>query len=102
MLPKKLIVTVSMLGMLLPAASVAQGGQQKSQPQRSQTQQGQQQSMDQAQRRQIEERLKAAGFDPGSVDGVFTGETAQALVAYERALGLPSESLLIIIAEPTR
>lgn len=102
MLPKKLIVTVSMLGMLLPAASFAQGGQQKSQPQRSQTQQGQQQSMDQAQRRQIEERLKAAGFDPGSVDGVFTGETAQALVAYERALGLPSEGLLIIIAEPTR
>jgi sporulation protein YlmC with PRC-barrel domain len=97
MLPKKLIVTVSMLGLLLPAVSFAEGGQQKSQPQQSQ-----QQSMDQAQRRQVEERLKAAGFDPGPVDGVFTGETAQALVAYEKDRGLPSEGLLIIIAEPTR
>jgi peptidoglycan hydrolase-like protein with peptidoglycan-binding domain len=107
MLSKRLIVAVSMLGLLLPAASFAQSGQQKSQPQQSQTQQGQtqqgqQQSMDQEQRRQIEERLKAAGFNPGPVDGVFTGETAQALVAYEKARGLPSEGLLIVIAEPTR
>ena len=58
--------------------------------------------MDQAQRRQIEERLKAAGFNPGSVNGVFTGETAQALLAYEKARGLPSEGLLIVIAKPTR
>ena len=110
MLPKKLIVAVSMLGLLLPAASFAQSGQQKSQPQQSQTQQGQtqqsqqqqgqQQSMDQEQRRQSEERLKAAGFNPGPVDGVFTGETAQALVAYEKARGLPSEGLLIVIADP--
>ena len=57
--------------------------------------------MDREQRRQIEERLKAAGFNPGPVDGVFTGETAQALVAYEKARGLPSEGLLIIVAEPT-
>jgi peptidoglycan hydrolase-like protein with peptidoglycan-binding domain len=97
MLPKKLIVTVSMLGLLLPAVSFAEGGQQK-----SQTKQGQQQSMDQTQQRQVEERLKAAGFDPGPIDGVFTGETAQALVAYEKARGLPSRGLLIIIAEPTR
>jgi peptidoglycan hydrolase-like protein with peptidoglycan-binding domain len=98
-----------MLGLLLPAASFAQGGQQKTQPQQSQTQQpqqgqqrqGQQQAMDREQRRQIEERLKAAGFNPGPVDGVFTGETAQALVAYEKARGLPSEGLLIIVAEPT-
>ena len=109
MLPRKLIAAVSMLGLLLPAASFAQGGQQQSQPQQSQsqqkqsqTQQGQQQAMDQAQRRQVEERLKAAGFDPGPVDGVFTGETARALLAYEKARGLPSEGLLIIIAEPTR
>jgi sporulation protein YlmC with PRC-barrel domain len=102
MLPKRLIVAVSMLGLLLPAASFAQSGQQKSQPQQSKQQQGQQQSMDQEQRRQIEERLKAAGFNPGPVDGVFTGETAQALVAYEKARGLPSEGLLIVIAEPTR
>jgi sporulation protein YlmC with PRC-barrel domain len=97
MLPKKLIVTVSMLGLLLPAVSFAEGSQQK-----SQTQQGRQQPMDQAQQRQVEERLKAAGFNPGPVDGVFTGETAQALVAYEKARGLPSQGLLIIIAEPTR
>jgi sporulation protein YlmC with PRC-barrel domain len=102
MLPKKLIAAVSMLGLLLPAASFAQSGQQKNQPQQSQTQQGQQQSMDQAQRRQVEERLKTAGFDPGPVDGTFTGETAQALLAYERARGLRSEGLLIIVAEPTR
>jgi hypothetical protein len=41
MLPKKLITAVSMLGLLLPAVSFAQGGQQKSQPQQSQTQQKQ-------------------------------------------------------------
>ena len=99
---RSLIATISMLGLLLPTASLAQGSQQKSQPQQSQQQQGQQLSLDKAERRQIEERLKSAGFDPGPVDGVFTGETAQALVAYERARGLPSEGLLIIIAEPTR
>jgi sporulation protein YlmC with PRC-barrel domain len=102
-----------MLGLLLPAASFAQDAQQKTQPQQSQTQQpgqqrqgqqqqGQQQATDREQRRQIEERLQAAGFNPGPVDGVFTGETAQALLAYEKARGLPSEGLLIIVAEPTR
>jgi sporulation protein YlmC with PRC-barrel domain len=117
MLPRNLVTTVSILALLWPAASLAQGTQPKDQPPQSQAQerqaqgqqksqaqqsQGQQQSMDKAQRRQIEERLKAAGFNPGPVDGVFTGETAQALVAYEKARGLPSEGLLIPIAEPTR
>ena len=132
MLPRSLVATVSILPLLWPAASLAQGSQPKNQPQQSQAQEGQaqsqqksqaqqsqgqrqqrqqqqgeqpkaqQQSMDKAQRHQIEERLKAAGFNPGPVDGVFTGETAQALVAYEKARGLPSEGLLILIAEPTR
>ena len=119
MFARNLVATVSILALLWPAALLAQDTHPKSQPQQSQMQQsqtqgqekgqaqqsqgqGQQQAMDKAQRRQVEERLKAAGFDPGPVDGVFTGETARALVAYERARGLPSEGLLIIIAEPTR
>jgi transcription initiation factor TFIID subunit TAF12 len=82
---RKLVATISMLGMLLPAASFAQGNQPQSQSQQRQQQQGQQQTLDKAERRQIEERLKSSGYNPGPVDGVFTGETARALVAYERA-----------------
>ncbi|HXH14290.1 MAG TPA: peptidoglycan-binding protein [Alphaproteobacteria bacterium] len=77
-------------------------GQQQSQQKPEQQQQSQQPQLDQAQRRQIEERLKAAGFDPGPVDGVFTGETATALLKFQSQRGLPATGLVIIIDEATR
>ena len=43
---------------------------------------------DQAAMREIEARLKAAGFDPGRVDGTFTAETDKALREYQRKHGL--------------
>ena len=41
-----------------------------------------------------EDHLKALGFDPGPVDGVFTAETAEALRQYQRRYGLVVSGLL--------
>jgi peptidoglycan hydrolase-like protein with peptidoglycan-binding domain len=38
--------------------------------------------------RQVQERLAAAGFDPGPVDGVVGGRTRAALRAFQEARGL--------------
>jgi len=41
-----------------------------------------------------EQHLKAAGFDPGPVDGVFTEQTAEALRQYQRRYGLVVSGML--------
>jgi len=44
--------------------------------------------MTQAQRRALQERLNAAGFDAGTPDGVIGGGSKRAIEAYQRANGL--------------
>ena len=41
-----------------------------------------------------EEHLKALGFDPGRVDGVFTEQMAEAIRQYQRRYGLVVSGLL--------
>jgi membrane-bound lytic murein transglycosylase B len=43
----------------------------------------------QTQRRQLQERLNAAGFDAGTPDGVFGRRTEAAIRAFQQARGLP-------------
>lgn len=50
--------------------------------------------MDQAQVRQVQEHLKAAGFDPGPVDGSMGPQTQQALREFQEAQGLPATGRL--------
>lgn len=38
---------------------------------------------------QVEERLEAAGFDPGPVDGILDTQTQEALRQYQTQKGLP-------------
>ena len=53
----------------------------------------------QADVRQVQERLKDAGFNPGPVDGQFGPQTREALKEYQKAHGLPQTGQL---DEPTR
>jgi peptidoglycan hydrolase-like protein with peptidoglycan-binding domain len=46
-----------------------------------------------------EARLHAFGFDPGSVDGIFTAQTQAAVRAFQSRYGLPVSGLL---DRPTR
>ncbi len=48
---------------------------------------------------QAQTHLQLAGFDPGRTDGVFDGQTADAVRHYQAARGLPVSGLL---DEPTR
>ncbi|MGH8067609.1 MAG: peptidoglycan-binding domain-containing protein [Candidatus Entotheonellia bacterium] len=41
-----------------------------------------------------EEHLKAFGFDPGSVDGIFTAQTQAAVRAFQARYGIPASGLL--------
>ncbi len=41
-----------------------------------------------------EDHLKALGFDPGPVDGMFTEQTAEAIRQYQRRYGLVVSGLL--------
>lgn len=41
-----------------------------------------------------EEHLKAFGFDPGPVDGIFTAQTQAAVRAFQARYGLPVSGLL--------
>ena len=41
-----------------------------------------------------EDHLKALGFDPGPVDGIFTEQTAEAIRQYQRRYGLVVSGLL--------
>jgi peptidoglycan hydrolase-like protein with peptidoglycan-binding domain len=41
-----------------------------------------------------QEHLRALGFDPGPVVGVFTAETQAAVRAYQARYGLPATGLL--------
>jgi murein L,D-transpeptidase YcbB/YkuD len=92
---KTLLVTL--LVSLLAIWPVVAGAQQQGKPQMGEPQ-GQKgalhKPLDQAQMRQIEERLKAAGFDPGPVDGAFTAETDKALRDYQRKHALRVVGLL--------
>ena len=38
--------------------------------------------------KEIQQKLKAAGFDPGSIDGEFGPHTRAAVVAFQLSLGL--------------
>lgn len=48
---------------------------------------------------QAQAHLKLAGFDPGRTDGVFDGQTADAVRQYQTARGIPASGLL---DRPTR
>ena len=50
--------------------------------------------LDQTAMRDVEARLKAAGFDPGPVDGTFTAETDKALRGYQQKHGLRVTGLI--------
>jgi peptidoglycan hydrolase-like protein with peptidoglycan-binding domain len=43
---------------------------------------------------QAQERLKAAGFNPGSIDGVLGSRTREALRRYQASLGLSTTGIL--------
>jgi peptidoglycan hydrolase-like protein with peptidoglycan-binding domain len=43
---------------------------------------------------QAQERLRAAGFNPGSIDGVLGARTKEALRRYQASLGLPTTGVL--------
>jgi Putative peptidoglycan binding domain len=43
---------------------------------------------------QAQERLKAAGFNPGSIDGVLGPQTREALRRYQASQGLPATGVL--------
>lgn len=49
--------------------------------------------------RQVQERLKEAGFNPGPVDGQLGAQTREAIREYQKAHGLPQTGQL---DEPTR
>ena len=40
-------------------------------------------------RKELQQRLTAAGYDTGGADGVIGSKTVAAIEAYERAQGLP-------------
>jgi membrane-bound lytic murein transglycosylase B len=40
---------------------------------------------------ELQERLLAEGFDPGTPDGIVGGQTRAALRAYQRRAGLPPD-----------
>ncbi|WP_373185068.1 lytic murein transglycosylase [Halopseudomonas sp.] len=44
-----------------------------------------------SERLELQERLKAVGFDPGGVDGIIGANTRQALRNFQIALGLPAD-----------
>jgi peptidoglycan hydrolase-like protein with peptidoglycan-binding domain len=58
-----------------------------------------QMDMQQTDVRQVQERLKEAGFNPGPVDGQLGPQTREALKEYQKAHGLPQTGQL---DEPTR
>jgi peptidoglycan hydrolase-like protein with peptidoglycan-binding domain len=55
--------------------------------------------MQQGDIRQVQERLKEAGFNPGPVDGQLGAQTREAIREYQKAHGLPQTGQL---DEPTR
>jgi peptidoglycan hydrolase-like protein with peptidoglycan-binding domain len=87
---RQFVAIAAMLSLSVPALTWAQGGQQP----KSQEQKSQQQGLDQAEMRQVEEHLKAAGFNPGPVDGTFTTETGSALREYQKQNNLPVTGLI--------
>lgn len=45
-------------------------------------------SLTRAEVRQVQERLKAAGFDPGPIDGIVGPKTRAAVIKYQTSNGL--------------
>ena len=83
-----LLVTALML--TIPAAAAAQGGQAESETtvdQRNSRVVEEQLQLDRAARREIQEGLEAAGFDPGDVDGLFGPRTRAAIRVWQSAQG---------------
>jgi len=72
------------------AGGSGSGPQMQQQERRGQGQMG----MQQADVRQVQERLKEAGFNPGPVDGQFGPQTREALKEYQKAHGLPETGQL--------
>jgi peptidoglycan hydrolase-like protein with peptidoglycan-binding domain len=44
--------------------------------------------------RQLQQALKAGGYDPGSIDGVFGSKTATAVKAFQQARGLTVDGVV--------
>ena len=83
-----LLITALML--TIPAAAAAQGGQAGSETavdQRNSRVVEEELQLDRAARREIQEGLEAAGFDPGGVDGLFGPRTRAAIRAWQSAQG---------------
>lgn len=71
------------------------GGQIQSEPSSGRMAPGtQSQTPDTEQVRNAQEKLKAAGFDPGPVDGTLGPQTKEALRDYQKARGLPQTGML--------
>ena len=68
-----------------PSLDQAQGSQQQQQQQLSQNQDFV---------RQVQSKLNAAGYDIGTVDGIWGPRTQQALTAYQRDMGLEANGEL--------
>lgn len=41
----------------------------------------------------LQTKLKAAGFDPGTIDGNFGPGTKSALIAFQQSKGLPADGM---------
>jgi len=71
------------------------GGQMQSEPSPGSMPSGtQSQTPDTEQVRKAQEKLKAAGFDPGPTDGQLGPQTKEALRDYQKARGLPETGML--------
>ncbi|MGH8058989.1 MAG: peptidoglycan-binding protein [Candidatus Entotheonellia bacterium] len=71
------------------------GGQIQSEPSPGSMAPGtQSQTPDTEQVRKAQEKLKAAGFDPGPTDGNLGPQTKEALRDYQKARGLPQTGML--------
>ena len=90
-----LLITALML--TIPAAAAAQGGQAESETavdQRNSRVVEEELQLARAARREIQEGLEAAGFDPGGVDGLFGPRTRAAIRAWQSAQGFRATGYL--------
>lgn len=76
------LVVVCILGLALASPLAARAQQDRPRPDKPRP------HVSQAELQRAEGHLKAAGSDPGPVDGILTAETEAALFAYQRVQGL--------------